>query len=69
MKNKVSTDAFARAVGVSPNTIRQALCQRGHYLGVRPLKLPNRLLAWPGEQIEAMLSDKTPSGIAAGATK
>ncbi len=69
MQERLSTDAFAKAVGVNSNTIRQALCRQGHYLGVRPLKLPNRLLAWPGDQVAAMLSGSASSGVAAGVAK
>jgi len=32
---------------VKPQSVIAALCRNGHYLGLRPKKLPNRLLAWP----------------------
>lgn len=50
----LSTEQAAAALHVKPQTLRAALCRDGVYLGVRPVKLPNRLLAWPAEQIDAL---------------
>ena len=44
------------ALHIRPQTLRAALCRDGHYFGIRPLKLPNRMLAWPAEGIERLLS-------------
>lgn len=66
MQNRITTDAFAKAVGVNPNTIRHALCKNGHYMGVRPLKLPNRWLAWPRDEIDALLSEKLGADASSG---
>ena len=46
----------AAALHIRPQTLRAALCRDGHYFGVRPIKLPNRMLAWPAEGIERLLS-------------
>jgi len=46
----INTKEFAALVRVDPQTIRRALCVQGHYLGLRPLKLPNHRLLWPGNQ-------------------
>lgn len=43
----INTKEFAAMVRVEPQTIRRALCVNGHYLGLKPLKLPNNRLLWP----------------------
>lgn len=42
----VDTETFAAQLGVRPQSVRHALCVKGHYMGARPVKLPNRLLRW-----------------------
>lgn len=51
-----TTEVFAERVGVQPQTIRKSYCLIGHYLGVRPVKLPNRRLIWPALQIEILIA-------------
>jgi len=51
-----STEQAAAALHVRPQTLRAALCRDGHYYGIRPVKLPNRLLAWPADDIERLLN-------------
>ncbi len=51
-----STEQAAAALHVRPQTLRAALCRDGHYYGIRPVKLPNRLLAWPADDIERLLT-------------
>lgn len=51
-----STEEAAAILKVKPQTLRAALCRDGHYFGVRPIKLPNRMLTWPAEAIERLLS-------------
>lgn len=53
----LSTEQAAAAFHVCAQTMRAALCRNGHYLGVKPIKLPNRLLAWPYDAIERIISD------------
>ena len=48
----LSTAQAAAALHIKPQTLRVALCRDGHYFGIRPVKLPNRMLAWPVEAIE-----------------
>lgn len=55
----ISTEEFAAVCRVKPTTIRRAHCLNGHYMGIRPLKLPNRLLLWPAEQVEQLLTNVT----------
>jgi hypothetical protein len=50
-----STSEAARRFHVKEQTLRAALCRDGHYLGIRPRKLPNRMLDWPAEQVDAAL--------------
>ncbi|WP_289019568.1 hypothetical protein [Desulfobacter postgatei] len=45
----ITTQEVARLLGVTPGTVRRGLCVNGHYLGLRPIKLPNRRLMWPGD--------------------
>lgn len=63
MENRqyISTDAAAARLGVKPNTLRSGLCRDGHYLCIRPVKLPNRLLVWPSDQIDALLAGRVSS--------
>ena len=52
----LSTEEAAAAMHIRPQTLRAALCRDGHYFGIRPIKLPNRMWAWPAEGIERLLS-------------
>ena len=53
-RRSYSTEQAAAALHIKPPTLRAALCRDGHYFGVRPVKLPNRMLAWPREAIERL---------------
>ena len=52
----ITTEQFAVLCGVKPQSIRVSLCRHGHYFGVRPLKMPNGRLMWPGDARERMLN-------------
>ena len=43
---RLSTEALAAKFMVKPESIRSALCRKGHYFKWRPTKLPNGRLAW-----------------------
>jgi hypothetical protein len=43
----LTTKEYAALVHVESQTIRRAYCMDGHYLKVRPFKLPNKRLLWP----------------------
>ena len=58
MIRTLNTKEFASEVKVQPQTIRRAYCLTGHYCGIQPIKLPNRLLAWRYDEIEKLLSSK-----------
>lgn len=53
----VGTESFASSLGVKAQTVRHSLCQKGHYMGVRPVKLPNRFLRWPADAAAKILAD------------
>jgi len=48
------TDELARVLRRASQTIRKANSQTGHYLGIRPVKLGNRLL-WPIAEVAKLL--------------
>lgn len=50
-----TTEALALMAGLKPQTLRASLCRRGHWCGIQPVKLPNRLLLWPAAQVDALL--------------
>ncbi len=50
----VGTDVFAEAVFVAAETVLKAHSQHGNYMGIRPVRLPNRKLAWPIAEIEKL---------------
>jgi hypothetical protein len=52
----LSTEQAAAALHIRPQTLRAALCRDGHYFGIRPVKLPNRMLAWPADAIDRLLN-------------
>jgi hypothetical protein len=43
----LKTPEFAKLNGVKPNTVRQHLCNRGSYYGVKPEKRANGRNYWP----------------------
>lgn len=50
------TEIAAAMLGAAPQTPRASLCRRGHWLGMRPTKLPNGRLLWPVAEIERLLA-------------
>lgn len=51
-----STDEAAAVLRLKPNTLRAALCVKGHYLGIKPAKLANGRLLWDAAKVEALTS-------------
>lgn len=51
----LSTEEFGRELKVKQDTIRRSFCTQGHYLGVRPRKLPNGRLRWPAAEVHKLL--------------
>ena len=60
---KYTTQQFADNAFVQPQTIRAAYCRQGHYLNVKPIKLPNRKLAWPADAVDSILTGELPERI------
>jgi len=56
MGKKFSTEQLAELLKVKAGTIRRGLCVNGHYMLMRPVKLPNGRLIWPAEPVEKLLS-------------
>lgn len=54
---RISTSEFASECKVQPNTIRASLCANGHYLGIRPQKMPNGRLMWPVDEVQQLLAE------------
>jgi len=55
----LSTKELAGLVRVESQTIRRAYCVSGHYLGMKPLKLPNKRLLWPkSEALQLLVADR-----------
>lgn len=50
----IPTADFANNFGVHPETVRRSLCVKGHYLGLKPIKLPNGKLLWPNVSPETV---------------
>lgn len=48
----LTTEEFADAMGVKPQTIYKNHSKKGHYLGVIPETNGNRFLAWPLDSVE-----------------
>lgn len=52
---KLSTEELAAAAKIKPESIRSAYCRDGHWLGLRPVKLPNRRLLWDAQAASSAL--------------
>ncbi|WP_435750737.1 hypothetical protein [Thauera sp. AutoDN2] len=49
----LDTAQFAARQGIKTQSLRVRLSRTGHYFGVRPLRLANRLLRWPDVTVAA----------------
>ena len=52
---KMSTEQLAALVHVKANSIRAGFCRQGHYMGIVPVKLPNRRLLWDVAQVQKII--------------
>ena len=57
-QNYVTTMNFAESVGVKPTTVHRNLCVNGHYMGVKPIKLPDGRLLWPEDVIDQIIESR-----------
>lgn len=53
---KISTSKLAAALDVTDQTVRAGYCNNGHYLGMRPVKLPNGRLRWDSAELGRLLA-------------
>lgn len=53
---KISTEELAARLLVKEQTVRAGLCRNGHYVGLIPVKLPNRKLLWDAAAVERLIS-------------
>jgi hypothetical protein len=51
---KITTQEMAGQLRIVPQTARAGLCRNGHYLGMRPVKLPNGKLLWDAAAVERL---------------
>lgn len=56
-----STAAVARMFDKSPVTLLVAHSRAGHWCGIVPRKLPNRMLLWPVSEVERVLRGEQPT--------
>jgi hypothetical protein len=60
-KAKLSTEEVAAALCVAPQTPRASLHRLGHWMGMRPVKLPNGRLLWDAAEVERLASGEAKS--------
>lgn len=53
---KLSTEEAAAKLRAAPQTPRASLCRLGHWMGMRPVKLPNGRLLWDAAEVERLAS-------------
>lgn len=53
----LTTAEFAERLAVKPATASGRARVDGHYLGIRPIKLPNRRLLWPLAEVEKLTGE------------
>ena len=51
-----ATTEFAPLLGVKTQTVHKGYCLHGHYLNIRPIKLPNGRLLWPKAEVQVLLN-------------
>jgi len=54
----ITTKMFSELAGVEVNTIRSAICRKGGYLGVSPIKMQNGRVVWNAEEVKSALDGK-----------
>ena len=51
-----TTETLANGLCMKPQSIIAHVCREGSYFGLRPTKLPNGRLLWPGDAIQRLKS-------------
>lgn len=52
---KLTTEQFAKNLGIKPESVRSRVCRTGEYFGLRPEKLVNGRLLWPADGAERLV--------------
>lgn len=55
-RRHLTTEELAIALDVQPQTIYKRFSESRHYFGAKPIKLPNKRLAWPLDSVEIISS-------------
>lgn len=50
----LSTVELAQQLRIRPQSIRKRYCETGAYFCLRPFKLPNGRLMWPGDALQQL---------------
>ncbi|WP_333967465.1 hypothetical protein [Burkholderia orbicola] len=58
LRQHLTTEELASALGVQPQTIYKRHSEDGHYRGVAPAKQDNRSLAWPLDSVDRVMKRK-----------
>ena len=53
---KLTTNEMAAQLRIVGQSVRASLCRNGHYLGMRPVKLPNGKLLWDANEVARLVS-------------
>jgi hypothetical protein len=54
---QLTTEQLAAQLGLRAASLRHRVCVAGSYFGVRPTKLANGRLLWPGDSVERLIAD------------
>jgi predicted DNA-binding transcriptional regulator AlpA len=54
-RRHLTTEELAALLGIRAQSIRKRFMETGSYYGVRPVKMPNRFLAWPRDAAEQLM--------------
>ncbi|EXI77150.1 MAG: hypothetical protein AW10_03991 [Candidatus Accumulibacter appositus] len=56
---KLTTDELVALFKAKSQTPRASLCRHGHWMGMVPVKLPNRTLLWDRAEADRLLAGET----------
>lgn len=57
-----TTNELAFKLCIEPDTIRKRYSQTGSYFGLRPEKMPNGRLLWPGDAFNMLTTQRVSRG-------
>jgi len=52
----LTTAEVAWLFGLKPESLVAAHCRNGNWNGIRPVKMPNRRLMWPSDDVQKILA-------------